>query len=218
MASPTNPGLFPTITSTVLCDLAEAVSTTRASASSPNEAGLGISFKDRRDYLSDSAPSSVPSSSAVATVSRGADTGLKHAEKEEEKLSAGLPSGYFDLAFAPSAKKRRIENAPMISQGKEPKGPTSTISHFDKRVGEYPADLSNTATGLRPKTTDSGRVKALLKASGLRINTQGLRSRLSSLRVTQHSGDSGGSSNSRPDTGLQMGAWGREDDSSCQPE
>jgi|SRR5690242_2139809 len=212
MAYSTTSSPFPGAIFTIPCNHAEAPSTNPASASSShssfpsNHYGLGISLKSLEDIwtnISDHTPASVASSAAPTVLSTGTET-----EAEDAEQSTRPPSDRPDASSAPpaagTAKSKAEQRAVRSRRRKDSDGPTNTIFRLNRgSVGVSSAGLAQTlAPVYRPQATDSGRVKALLGASGLRIRTRGLQGRSGPLRVFQLGEDSGSS-----DGGCRMENW-----------
>lgn len=213
MANSTTSNPFPGAIFTIPYNHAETISTNPASASSshsilpPNNHSSGISLKSLKAIwttISDPTPASVASSAVPTVLSTETNTEVEDADPDDDEQSARPPSDSpLDASSAPTAActKSQAEKKNLRSRRKDFGGPTNTISRFNKgSVGASSASLAQTlAPVYRPRGTDSGRVKALLGASGLSIRTRGLQGRSTSSCVFQLGGDSGGS-----DGGCQM--------------
>lgn len=140
-------------------------------------------------------------------------------DSDQDKPSVVLPSSYFDAAFGPRHKKPLPKKA---RNGLQKETANAQTSANPRRTGEvqstiYSADPMNTQTVRHPESTDSGRVKGLLKASGLSVRTQGLRISSPIPLLWGSGSDDGHVEDAQTDTDSLGGVWVREETSAKRP-
>lgn len=93
---------------------------------------------------------------------------------DTDDLSAVLSSRYFESAWSSFNRKPKQEENPDIAGTRASQAKESSLPPVPAQPQAQTAGLTDSAPFHRPRSTDSRRVKDLLRAKGLRLCTHGL--------------------------------------------